>query len=146
MHIIKQTIVTIESQCLKELLWSHLKVRNICHFTEDLLERLWTIRIEKNMKKKMTQKKIQESLHQIMKCTSIIVVYIITVVAHWSMITAVSITLRVKKLVWVIISKTSTHKIVKYIPLEYLFHLQFKTILLFTKGKEFAMEIHLNTS
>lgn len=146
MHIIKQTIVTTESWCLKELLWSHLKVRNICHSTEDLLESLWTIRIEKNMKKKMVQKDIQESLFQIMKCNSIIVVYIITVVAHWSMITAVSITLRVKKLVWVIISKTSTHKIVKYIPLEYLFHLQFKTILLFTKGKEFAMEIHLNTS
>lgn len=52
MHIIKQTIVTTESQCLKKLLWSHLKVRNICHSTEDLLERLWTTRIEKNMKKK----------------------------------------------------------------------------------------------
>lgn len=37
------------------------------------------------------------SLLQIMKCNWIIVAYIIIAVAHWSMITAVSITLRVKK-------------------------------------------------
>lgn len=32
-----------------------------------------------------------------MKCNRIIVAYIIIAVAHWSMITAISITLRVKK-------------------------------------------------
>lgn len=49
-----------------------------------------------------------------------------------------------KKLVKVSISKTPTHKVRKYIPLEYLLH--FKAISLYTKEKELAMETHPNTS
>lgn len=71
--------------------------RNICLCTEDVLEGLWAIRIEKIWKKPDPEGDQKGSLLQIMKCNWIIVAYIIIAVAHWSMITAVSITLRVKK-------------------------------------------------
>lgn len=57
------------------------------------------------MKKTLTLMETLESLLQIMKCNSIIVAYILIVVAHWSMATVVSITLREKKLVLLLQSK-----------------------------------------
>lgn len=50
MHIIKETMVTAENQCLKKLLRSHLKVRKIWLSTEDSLERLNNKNWKKNEK------------------------------------------------------------------------------------------------